>query len=365
VFKILSFFGPSAQPTVRGQERAVGHPSSRAFRAGDLVEVRSKEEILRTLDSQAGLDGLPFMPEMFAFCGKQFRVMKRAHKTCDTVFPIRSRRLADAVILETRCSGTAHGGCDATCTIFWKTAWLRMIDAETDRREPQVSHAGGSVGCTEAAVWAASVNQQASTAEETIYSCQATQLPYATSELNWWEPSQYVEDYASGNVRLREMIRAAIYASYYNLSQAGIGLGRPMRWLYDRLRPLWRGSRFPRTAGQIPAGSPTPQRQLHLRPGEIVRVRPHEEILTTLNTETKNRGMYWDAEMVPFCGKEFRVLKRVDQILEERTGRMLKMKGEAVILEDAACEGRYSCKRYFCPRALYPFWREIWLERVE
>jgi hypothetical protein len=38
-------------------------------RAGDWVEVRSKEEILRTLDKSARLDGLPFMPQMFNYCG--------------------------------------------------------------------------------------------------------------------------------------------------------------------------------------------------------------------------------------------------------------------------------------------------------
>ena len=33
------------------------------LKAGDVVEVRSREEILGTLDSHGRLDGLPFMPE--------------------------------------------------------------------------------------------------------------------------------------------------------------------------------------------------------------------------------------------------------------------------------------------------------------
>ena len=44
--------------------------------AGDWVEVRSRDEILATLDKDGRLDGMPFMPEMFAFCGKRFRVYK-------------------------------------------------------------------------------------------------------------------------------------------------------------------------------------------------------------------------------------------------------------------------------------------------
>ena len=37
-----------------------------SLRAGDVVEVRSLDEILATLDEQGELDALPFMPEMVA-----------------------------------------------------------------------------------------------------------------------------------------------------------------------------------------------------------------------------------------------------------------------------------------------------------
>ena len=86
--------------------------------AGDWVEVRSRSEILATLDGNGELDGMPFMPEMFAFCGQRLQVLKRAHKTCDTVFPTRSRRVESAVHLDTRCDGSMHGGCQAGCFCF-------------------------------------------------------------------------------------------------------------------------------------------------------------------------------------------------------------------------------------------------------
>ena len=44
---------------------------SAKLRVGDWVEVRSKDEILSTLDSDGRLDGMPFMPEMFAFCWQE------------------------------------------------------------------------------------------------------------------------------------------------------------------------------------------------------------------------------------------------------------------------------------------------------
>ncbi len=124
------------------------------------------------------------------------------------------------------------------------------------------------------------------------------------------------------------------------------------------------GSLFPRETGTIPPGQATPKEVLNLQPGELVRVKSHEEILATLNIDSKNRGMGFDAEMVPFCGKTYRVLRRVTQILDEKTGKMQEMKNPCIILDDVICEGRYSYCRMFCPRAIYPYWREIWLERV-
>src|SRR6266403_2788048 len=105
---------------------------------GDWVEVRSKEEILQTLDDRGMLDGMPFMPEMFAFCGQQFRVYKSAHKTCDySVYPFHSRRLTRTVHLETRCDGGAHGGCEAGCLLYWKQDWLRLISEDSGDQPSQ------------------------------------------------------------------------------------------------------------------------------------------------------------------------------------------------------------------------------------
>src|SRR5690606_15918944 len=97
------------------------------MKSGDLVEVRSKEEILRTLDKRGCMDGLPFMPQMFNYCGRRFRVYKRAHKTCDTIAGTGGRRLEAGVHLDLRCDGRAYGGCQAACLLFWKEAWLKPV----------------------------------------------------------------------------------------------------------------------------------------------------------------------------------------------------------------------------------------------
>src|SRR6476660_791744 len=101
------------------------------YRAGDLVEVRSKEEILATLDNEGCVDGLPFMPEMLQFCGKRFPVRAVAHKTCDTAHKTpKNRKLRACVHLaDLRCDGSGHGGCEAACTLFWKDVWLKPVAA--------------------------------------------------------------------------------------------------------------------------------------------------------------------------------------------------------------------------------------------
>src|SRR4030095_708418 len=308
---------------------------------------------------------MPFMPEMLRFCGKQFRVYKSAHKTCDyTSSQIRSRRLESTVHLETRCDGHAHGGCQAGCLLYWKNAWLKPVGNGSEQgfgigapRGPEHRRA-----CTEADVWRHTRVRNG--AVVTTYACQATQIPLASTDLHWWNVRQYVEDYWSGNVTIRRVLTSLLYSLYYNLSQAGIGLGPPMRWLYDKLRWLWRGSRWPRTPGLLPEGSPTPIATLNLQEDEVVRVKSHDEILRTVTTANLNRGMLWDAELVPYCGGTYRVLKRVTKSIDEKTGRMVEMKTPCIVLDSVVCQARYSNCRMLCPKSMFPYWREIWLERV-
>jgi hypothetical protein len=332
-------------------------------KVGNWFEVRSKEEILRTLDANGQLDGMPFMPEMLAFCGQRFQVYKRAHKTCDTVFPVRGRRVEDSVHFDTRCDGSAHGGCQAGCLIFWKLAWLKRVADGRPTAEGLSSQAVAcsSSDCKEPSLLARTQTVD-STGDDPSYVCQATQLPYATSNLNWWDIRQYIEDYRSGNVGLWRIICGAAYFSFLGITEV-IG-GPTLRHLYDKVRALWGGTPFPRKTGSIPHGQSTPVATLDLQPGELVRIKPHDEILKTLDANSRNRGLYFDAEEVPYCGETHRVLRRVDRIVNERTGKMREMKTPCVILDSVFCESRYSECRLFCPRSIYAYWREAWLERV-
>jgi hypothetical protein len=316
-------------------------PQVLGLRAGDLVEVRSEREILSTLGPDGMLDGLPFMPEMLRYCGTQVHVYRRADMTCDTVRATGSLRMTNAVHLDgLRCDGGHHGGCQAACLLFWKEAWLK----------PALPSANGSRNgrlaptLTRAELVTLTTRPGPASEPDRVFVCQATELPRATTPLRWWDPRHYLRELWSGNVGLGTFVRVLAIASF-NVAQN-----------------LRKGTVYPSFHGTL---QKTPSRRLDLQPGERVRVRPLKEIEATLNTKRRNRGLSFGVEMVPYCGREFRVLQRVTQIINEGTGTMMQLPGECLILEGVICRGHLGREKRFCPRSIYPFWREIWLERVE
>lgn len=322
--------------------------ASFGLRAGSWVEVRSVGEILATLDDQGRLDALPFMPEMVQYCGRRFRVFKSAHKTCDTIERYKGRSMTSAVHLEgLRCDGEAHGGCQARCLIFWKEAWLKPIpdpglpEERPERAASREAAGGQSQGDPE--VLARAVRAPG---PDERYVCQATELLRATAPLSWWDVRQYAKDLATGNVRLGTFIVYLAIAAYNAV-----------------MRLHWRGRPYPYIRGL--AADKTETAVLDLRAGELVQVRSKAEIMRTLNMSQKNRGLWFDAEMVPYCGRTFRVLGRIERLVDEKTGKMLTLRNACIVLDGVVCSGCLSSYRLFCPRSIYPYWREAWLRRVQ
>ena len=338
------------------------------LRVGEWVEVRSKEEILKSLEKNGRLDELPFMPQMFQYCGQRYRVFKSAHKTCDTVNGSGGRWFSSGIHLDLRCDGKAYGGCEAACLLFWKEKWLKGVDEGSGSVATPLKTQGDVTNatlCTEEDVWRGTRGQDQQPGDETKYVCQATQLPYFTKHLPWWDARQYLQDYKSGNASLSRILCGVIYLSFYHGAQAWRNkIGYPARWVYDFCQSLWGGVPYPRKRGTIPAGQPTPACTLNLQPGEFVRVKSQKEILSTVDANWMNRGLFFDAELVPYCGGIYRVRARVCKFLDEKTGKMKTLKTPAIILEGVYCQSRYSNCRMFCPRSIYSWWREIWLERV-
>ena len=323
------------------------------LRVGEIVEVRSEAEILATLDENGELDGLPFMPEMLAVLrpavpGRQARPQALRHHRLDRHVPHARRRAPGGVALRRPGARRLPGGLH------------HLLEGGLAQAGPRRTHRPSSPApgprrrCTLATLTAATRRPADPAAPgEERYACQATELLRAAPErIPSWDARQYVQDVRSGNAGALATIRTVavgLFNEYQDLSRRL--LPRPLR--------IRDGRRYPVHRGRL---QKTPEETLDLQPGELVRVKSKEEIVKTLDTNNANRGMSFDGEMLRYCGREARVLRRVERIIDEKTGRMLQFKNPCIVLEDVTCTGAYHRQ---CPRGIYPYWREIWLERVE
>ena len=307
-------------------------PKSRKwFKTGKVVEVRSADQILRTLDENGALDGLPFMPEMLEFCGKSFRVSRRVEKTCvewaTLAYDIREFENDDVVFLEDlRCPGTSHDGCQRACMLFWKTRWLSPAgrDRAPDPAGPDRGEAPEARLRTRTAAGG--------------YLCQSTELKKATIGMSRTRRlSKCVSVVASGDVTLPKMIALIVLPVFRKII----------------------GRRFSPVAGIL---ARTPTENLDLRAGELVEVKSVGEIAGTLDPASKNRGLVYDKGLGRFSGRRFRVRNRLDSMILEPTGEMIRPKA-TVVLDGPTC----LCNNVLggCPRREVIFWREIWLKRAD
>jgi hypothetical protein len=315
------------------------------MRAGDVVQLRPPEEILASLDERGCLDGLPFMPEMIGYFGRSYRVTAQVARACDTVHYSGVRRLKDTVILDDlRCDGSGHAGCGAQCRLYWKEAWLRPASTAVD-----AAPAGGEALDALATIARDNARVSAPGEEPQRFRCQATELLRASEAVPWFSARSLVNELTSGNTRpirfVRVMTRLVVEEI---LRRAGRLTSLPFP---------------PHQLGRAATGGGGSDREI--RPGQLVQIRSKTEIAGTLNAQAKNRGLWFDREMVPYCGQTARVKARVERFIDEGTGELVELKSDCFILDGVVCDSARSDGRWFCPRAIYPWWRVAWLEPVD
>jgi hypothetical protein len=301
-------------------------------RPGDLVEVKSANDIAATLDSAGTLDQLPFMPEMIEYCGKRFRVSQKVVIVCasgtKTGSTLRGFRSNDVVLLEgLRCSGAAHDGCQKACMIFWREAWLRKVNSTK------------SASANEQADAEQLKSQLTTRVGPNTYFCQASELLRATRGLSKVERyAKCIDEIRFGNCSIFEMARRI------------------------RIFVFWKARRM--LLGHYARGNakPTPSGTLDLKSGELVEVKPLESISCTLDEHANNRGLWFSPNMRLSCGQQRKVQKRIEKLIVDGTGEMRQLKN-TVFLEDSHC-GCAHIALGGCSRREYVYWREIWLQRA-
>ena len=312
------------------------------MKAGELVVLRPPAEILATLDETGATDGMPFMPEMLEYYGKAFRVEARAERACDTI-KWGVRRIPDTVMLDDlRCSGGAHAGCQASCRLFWKEAWLRPAS------EPVTPAIPDSAYSELEELVVRNVESKASTADEPIFRCQATDWFGASQAVGWWNVRSFLNEWSCGNVGFWR----------FSATMARIVLGE----IGHRLHLIPRVEDMPHHQSAERVETPPPRL---LEPGTLVQIRSREEIEPTLDPTGRNKGLWFDrCEMLPFCGKTFPIKSRVERFVDENTGKLIQLKSDCYMLDGVVCSGNRSSGKWFCRRAIHSWWREAWLEPV-
>ena len=315
----------TAEPTMPDKATTTG---PKRFRIGDRVQVASAEVILSTLDANCRFEGLPFMPPMVPFCGQELVVTRWVNNVC---YPVQGGadygNLTNSVLLNVnRCDGAAFGGCQMACPMIWKTQWLIPASGPTK-----------TTGCksTPEAVEQLNNFAIANAMNSGLASCQATQLHQITHKRNRLNVGQYVDE-----VNLNRVSATAVATSFCG------GLLRRVT-----------GS----SQSVVGTRKRTPVSELQLAAGDKVTVKSQADIVKTLDTNGKNRGLWFDPVMLRYCGQTLNVTNRITTLVDETSGQIRQLKIPSVVLEDLQCDPN---ARRFCSRLLHLFWREVWLERA-
>lgn len=129
--------GKRLHHSISGKSPAGGECSIRnddqkiQFHRGDIVRVRSREQIKALLSGDDANRRCAFMHEMYQYCGRELQIMKFVESFFDEAKQ-RTCKCRETVILEDAvCSGKQRlyrMKCDRNCYFFWRTDWLERVE---------------------------------------------------------------------------------------------------------------------------------------------------------------------------------------------------------------------------------------------
>ena len=98
---------------------------------GELVRVRSREEILATLDKSLHNRGMGFEEEMERYCGTVARVQSRVDRCIDERTGRMLTMKNPCIVLENViCAGVYNANCPRQFIPFWREIWLERIPSD-------------------------------------------------------------------------------------------------------------------------------------------------------------------------------------------------------------------------------------------
>jgi hypothetical protein len=134
---IQSVRGGQPYPVRPGHLR-IGGPTpavNLGLQEGDLVRVKSTDEILKTVDELLVNRGMGFHPEMSPHCGKTFRVSQRVRKLVNEKTGQLMELKNSCLVLE---GADCHGrysrplNCPRACPPYWREIWLERVGSAAE-----------------------------------------------------------------------------------------------------------------------------------------------------------------------------------------------------------------------------------------
>ncbi len=307
--------------------KAFGH----AWMVGDVVQVKPLAAIRATLDPQGRLAGLPFMDEMAPFCGRSFRVYRVLDKIYDYGRSRQMRRLDDCVMLvDLRCDGSTHDRCEAECYLIWRGAWLERDAAVRPSVAGHTAPSGSG-----------SASDEPATDTFSGLSCQYTELTRASRPMRPLELHGLLGPLVVGNVTFAAFLTALATRSFNAVQQRRGGTTYP----------------------SMPTASDDKTiRGAALTAGDWVRIKPAAELSRAMDRNSKNRGLWFDRDMLKHAGQSYRVRGRVDRLIDVASGKMITVKTPCITLDGLHASGEF---QGFGEQHDFLYWREAWLERLD
>ncbi|MFX0202221.1 MAG: hypothetical protein ACFFCW_39420 [Candidatus Hodarchaeota archaeon] len=139
-------------------------------------------------------------------------------------------------------------------------------------------------------------------------------------------------------------------------------LRRKLIWIYVKTKSLGKilSSGFIATdKKQLLHKSQQPQ----IYPNDTVRVRSKEKITDLLDHGGIYKGCTFIDEMYDYCGKEYRVLAKVDNFYDESKQKLCRCK-DVFILDGLHCSGRRWLYLNSCDLRCFFFWHKDLLEKT-
>jgi hypothetical protein len=100
---------------------------------GEWVEIKSRREILATLDPDGKNRGLSFEIEMLDHCGRRYQVAYPVRKIILEQTGVMVELAHTVVLAGVVCEGTCAKNCPRSNYFFWRESWLRRVEGPPPR----------------------------------------------------------------------------------------------------------------------------------------------------------------------------------------------------------------------------------------